>query len=166
MKDMNAGANPVSQLMHSQNDVDHSDLALQQVSHADDVAARVALALLNQNRGKVVSAALRVALTAIAPILVVCALSAPPLPSSSACTPVSTVATGFHDHEPPAPSDTSAVLVTNATAVEEWEAKGSPDLYGNEVSDAVARYKLDDEGSLYEVHSPQTELPRLAPPIS
>jgi hypothetical protein len=74
------------------------------------------------------------------------------------------VATGFHDPEPLAPSDTSAVLVTNAAAVQEWEAKGSPDLYGNEVSDAVARYKLDDEGSLYEVHSPQTELPRLAPP--
>ena len=47
---------------------------------------------------------------------------------------------------------------------EEWDAKGSPDFYGNEVSDAVARYKLDDAGSLYEVHSPQTELPRLASP--
>jgi hypothetical protein len=49
--------------------------------------------------------------------------------------------------------------------VVEWEGKGSPDLYGNEVTDAVARYRFDDAGSLYEVHSPQTELPRLASPI-
>jgi hypothetical protein len=65
-------------------------------------------------------------------------------------------------------SDTPAVTNTAAVSgeVEEWDAKGSPDLFGNEVSDAVARFKLDDAGSLYEVHSPQTELPRLASPIS
>jgi len=40
------------------------------------------------------------------------------------------------------------------------------DFYGNEVSDAVARYKLDLTGSLYEEHSPETELPRLKPPKS
>jgi hypothetical protein len=38
------------------------------------------------------------------------------------------------------------------------------DLYGNEVTDAVAKYRLDASGSLYELHSPQTEVPRLAPP--
>jgi hypothetical protein len=38
------------------------------------------------------------------------------------------------------------------------------DLHGNDVTDAVARYKLDAAGSLYEVHSPQTELPRLRAP--
>jgi hypothetical protein len=40
------------------------------------------------------------------------------------------------------------------------------DLYGNDVSDAVAKYKLDATGSLYELHSPQTELPRLGSPKS
>jgi len=40
------------------------------------------------------------------------------------------------------------------------------DLYGNEVIDAVATYSLDPSGSLYELHSPQTELPRLASPKS
>ena len=40
------------------------------------------------------------------------------------------------------------------------------DLYGNEVSDAIATYSLDPTGSLYELHSPQTELPRLAEPKS
>jgi hypothetical protein len=40
------------------------------------------------------------------------------------------------------------------------------DLYGNEVSDAIATYRLDPAGSLYELHSPQTELPRLGEPKS
>ena len=41
---------------------------------------------------------------------------------------------------------------------------GSTDLLGNPVSDAIARYKYDALGSLYELHSPQTEVPRLSPP--
>ena len=40
------------------------------------------------------------------------------------------------------------------------------DLYGNEVTSAVAKYTFDATGSLYEVHSPQTELPRLKSPKS
>jgi hypothetical protein len=40
------------------------------------------------------------------------------------------------------------------------------DLYGNEVNDAIATYTLDPTGSLYELHSPQTELPRLGSPKS
>jgi hypothetical protein len=40
------------------------------------------------------------------------------------------------------------------------------DAYGNEVSNAVAEYSLDDAGELYELHSPQTELPRLGSPES
>jgi hypothetical protein len=40
------------------------------------------------------------------------------------------------------------------------------DVYGNEVTAAVATYKLDATGTLYELHSPQTELPRLASPKS
>ena len=46
------------------------------------------------------------------------------------------------------------------------EGAGVPDLYGNEVSDAVAKYKADGAGALYEVHSPQTEVPRLGSPKS
>lgn len=38
------------------------------------------------------------------------------------------------------------------------------DLSGNPVSDAVARYTFDATGSLYELHSPQTEVPHLRPP--
>jgi hypothetical protein len=42
----------------------------------------------------------------------------------------------------------------------------SVDLYGNEVDDAIATYSIDAAGSPYEVHSPQTELPRLHSPKS
>jgi hypothetical protein len=50
--------------------------------------------------------------------------------------------------------------------LDDQDASDGVDLFGNEVSDAVARYKLDRGGSLYEVHSPRTELPRLSPPSS
>lgn len=40
------------------------------------------------------------------------------------------------------------------------------DLFGNEVSSAVATYKLDPGGILYEEHSPQIEVPRLGVPKS
>jgi len=43
---------------------------------------------------------------------------------------------------------------------------GVVDLYGNEVSDAIATYSIDPAGSLYELHSPQTEVPRLGSPKS
>lgn len=38
------------------------------------------------------------------------------------------------------------------------------DILENDVTDAVARYRLDSSGMLYEVHSPQTEVPRLRAP--
>jgi hypothetical protein len=44
------------------------------------------------------------------------------------------------------------------------DEEGTVDLFGNEVTDAVAKYKFDATGSLYELHSPQTELPRLGSP--
>lgn len=40
------------------------------------------------------------------------------------------------------------------------------DRYGNEVRQAVARYKVDPAGVLYEEHSPDTEVPRLPAPKS
>ena len=44
--------------------------------------------------------------------------------------------------------------------------EGFTDLYGNEVTDAIATYTFDRSGSLYELHSPRTELPRLGIPKS
>ena len=46
------------------------------------------------------------------------------------------------------------------------DESGAVDLYGNEVTDAIATYSVDPAGSLYELHSPQTELPRLGSPKS
>src|SRR5215510_5151750 len=40
------------------------------------------------------------------------------------------------------------------------------DVFGNRVTPAVATYQLDAAGSLYELHSPQTQLPRLGSPKS
>lgn len=45
-------------------------------------------------------------------------------------------------------------------------ADDSQDVNGNEISPAVATYKLDATGLLYEEHSPETEVPRLAEPTS
>ena len=46
------------------------------------------------------------------------------------------------------------------------DVAGPVDLYGNEVTDAVAKYRLDASGMLYELHSPRTEVPRLGSPKS
>ena len=40
------------------------------------------------------------------------------------------------------------------------------DRYGNRVTPAVATYQLDAAGMPYELHSPQTQLPRLGSPKS
>jgi hypothetical protein len=40
----------------------------------------------------------------------------------------------------------------------------SVDLTGNAVRQAIARYKVDPTGALYEEHSPDTEVPRLGSP--
>ena len=40
------------------------------------------------------------------------------------------------------------------------------DAYGNEIANAVAEYSLDPAGTLYELHTPQVELPRLGSPKS
>jgi hypothetical protein len=62
-----------------------------------------------------------------------------------------------------APSDLDAPREP-APDVDRQDSDGTVDLYGNEVSDAVAKYRLDTAGSLYELHSPRTELPRLRSP--
>jgi hypothetical protein len=45
------------------------------------------------------------------------------------------------------------------------DARQRIDLRGNEITRPVARYRVDARGTLYEVHSPQTEVPRLKAPI-
>ena len=71
------------------------------------------------------------------------------------------------------PSSTDIVDATGSDVAEVSKANGpdddvddAVDLYGNEVTAAVATYKIDSTGALYELHSPQTEVPQLAPPKS
>jgi hypothetical protein len=59
---------------------------------------------------------------------------------------------------------TSLVYATTDSDVAGDDMPENLDLYGNEVTDAVAKYQFDASGSLYELHSPQTEVPKLAPP--
>jgi len=40
------------------------------------------------------------------------------------------------------------------------------DVFGNEVEEAVCDYRVDVRGDLYERHSPETEVPRLRPPVT
>ena len=55
---------------------------------------------------------------------------------------------------------------SNGPAIPGAEDENVTDLYGNDVTAAVARYKLDAAGSLYEAHSPQTQLAKLGSPKS
>lgn len=59
----------------------------------------------------------------------------------------------------PAPTGPAATASEAAPAA-------APDRFGNDISPAVATYKLDTTGILYEEHSPHTELPRLGVPSS
>jgi hypothetical protein len=65
---------------------------------------------------------------------------------------------------PPVTSSQSARPVVSASRDSASDA--DVDSYGNEVTPAVAEYSLDPAGNPYELHAPQIELPRLAPPQS
>jgi hypothetical protein len=62
--------------------------------------------------------------------------------------------------------DPTAPVEQHLSSREETVPEPAMDLYGNEVTDAVAKYWLDSRGALYEEHSPQTEVPRLRAPES
>jgi hypothetical protein len=70
----------------------------------------------------------------------------------------------------PGPSSSASLMDPGAGDASGSSAVGDDapqrlDVRGNEIARPVARYRLDDRGSLYEVHSPETELPRLKPPV-
>ena len=44
-------------------------------------------------------------------------------------------------------------------------AQPTVDLFGNEIDEAVGDYRVDIRGDIYERHSPDTEVPKLGPPI-
>ena len=66
----------------------------------------------------------------------------------------------------PVPAAAADLATSRASTdvMSETEEDSAVDMYGNEISSAVAQYKLDATGSLYELHSPNTALPRLVSP--
>lgn len=57
--------------------------------------------------------------------------------------------------------------VTGAPRVESGNSpQPRVDLLGNEIEDAVADYRVDLGGDVYERHSPETAVPRLGSPSS
>lgn len=76
------------------------------------------------------------------------------------------VTSSLPDAERPAIARAAATDAPLARRPSHDEGAGAVDLYGNEVNDAIATYSLDPAGSLYELHSPQTEVPRLGSPKS
>jgi hypothetical protein len=71
----------------------------------------------------------------------------------------------FHPaFSPPAASRLPSSSSLDRDTALDADAPRRVDVYGNEIARPVARYRVDGRGTLYEVHSPQTEVPRLAPP--
>ena len=103
----------------------------------------------------------RIGLAVVIPLLIVGGLLTPQLARGSrvdVATPIRAQLTVTAPKDDATPGD--------ARAQEGPDADGPVDLYGNEVTQAIAKYQFDATGSLYETHSPQTELPRLGSPKS
>jgi hypothetical protein len=73
-------------------------------------------------------------------------------------------APAIEEHAPQAAPASAIGWSDLPTPLIEPAPEGRVDLYGNDVTDAIATYKSDRTGAVYEEHSPQTEVPRLAPP--
>jgi hypothetical protein len=78
--------------------------------------------------------------------------------------PPSLVLSGESDRDLSGESDRD--VVPAAAVVPVSEEIDAVDSYGNEVTRAVATYQFDATGSLYELHSPRTEVPKLPAPKS
>lgn len=106
----------------------------------------------------------RIAFIALVPLFLVWALLAAQVLTSRQAARVTAI-------RPPASIIEESAAISPDTAAESADqgqpaAESETDLYGNEVSDAVAEYGLDATGSLYEMHAPQVELPHLPSPKS
>jgi hypothetical protein len=62
---------------------------------------------------------------------------------------------------------TGSRVVTDAPSVENNDSSaGATDILGNEIESALADYRIDRGGEVYERHSPETAVPRLGSPTS
>ena len=102
--------------------------------------------------------ALKLVFIAIATIAMTSPLLAPQTPTDSGTSTSTRVIPSSTERRLP-----YAQPDANAPGMDE---ESTTDLYGNDVTAAVARYKLDATGSLYEAHSPQTQMAKLGSPKS
>jgi hypothetical protein len=58
----------------------------------------------------------------------------------------------------------SGEVISAPNTEDEGPADPRVDLLGNEIEDAVADYRFDIGGGIYERHSPETAVPRLGSP--
>jgi hypothetical protein len=100
----------------------------------------------------------RLGLVVATPLLVACALATPQLVTATRS------AASISNPEPASAIDFLAV--PRGEFASDPNEEHATDVYGNEVTAAVATYEIDATGSLYELHSPQTQLPRLGSPKS
>jgi hypothetical protein len=85
--------------------------------------------------------------------------------SHSEAGPQKIPATALNVNQTSRPSE-SRISEDGLDSLDNDDGLGPLDLYGNEVTDAMAKYRLDASGMLYELHSPRTEVPRLGSPKS
>jgi hypothetical protein len=100
----------------------------------------------------------RIGFAVVLTFAAVCAMFTPQLVTVSQSAPLAATAT--------IPVSDYVDVPDNPADLERKGEDSARDLYGNDVTSAVAKYSFDAAGSLYEIHSPQTELPRLASPKS
>ena len=65
--------------------------------------------------------------------------------------------------------DTTAVsdgVGGESTSVGNDHERPQVDLFGNEIETAIADYRVDRRGAVYERHSPETAVPKLGSPVS
>lgn len=97
------------------------------------------------------------------PLVGLCAFLTPQLVTVSQFEPITENTRPVVEEGLLAPASSDSTSVSNLPVEED---EGEVDLYGNEVTSAVAKYTFDATGSLYELHSPRTALPKLGSPKS
>jgi len=108
-----------------------------------------------------------ISLTLLGTAWVVACLMLPPMVANwlmpSGPVPVAR-GSALHPRFVPSASSDASGRSRRESGAPDPEAPRRLDMYGNEIARPVAKYRVDDRGTLYEVHSPQTEVPHLPPP--
>jgi len=132
------------------------------VTHADDRRGAWHFGCNLQRQRYLVTARARVGLAVFVPFLLLSAIFTPGVVTSSQSPVLPATATTTATDQMTVTAPGFDILAPEVQPDED----ASSDLYGNDVTPAVAKYSFDATGSLYELHSPQTELPRLRSPKS